>query len=115
MLCENRLEEKAPSGRGPGCLPIRVDTQASAPKGDKTYANQLKSAAILEKLLRQDPQHPGVSHFLIHAYDYPPLADKGLAAARRYAGVAPAFVALSTNADTVRPELARAKAYLAQR
>jgi tetratricopeptide (TPR) repeat protein len=64
--------------------------QASASKADKTYANQLKSAAILEKLLKQDPQHPGVAHFLIHAYDYPPLADKGLAAARRYAGLAPA-------------------------
>ena len=64
--------------------------QASAPKTDTTYANQLKSAAILEKLYEQNPQHPGVSHFLIHAYDYPPLADKGIAAARRYAGIAPA-------------------------
>ena len=64
--------------------------QASAPTTDTTYANQLKSAAILEKLYEQNPQHPGVSHFLIHAYDYPPLADKGVAAARRYAGIAPA-------------------------
>jgi hypothetical protein len=64
--------------------------QASAPKTDKTYANQLKAAGILEKLYKQNPQHPGVSHYLIHAYDYPPLADKGLAAARRYAGIAPA-------------------------
>jgi tetratricopeptide (TPR) repeat protein len=64
--------------------------QASAPLTDTTYANQLKSAAILEKLYEQNPQHPGVSHFLIHAYDYPPLADKGIAAARRYAGIAPA-------------------------
>jgi tetratricopeptide (TPR) repeat protein len=64
--------------------------QASASKADKTYSNQLKSAAILEKLLQRDPQHPGVAHFLIHAYDYPPLAEKGLAAARRYAGIAPA-------------------------
>jgi tetratricopeptide (TPR) repeat protein len=64
--------------------------QASAPKTDMTYGNQLKSAAILEQLYEQNPQHPGVSHFLIHAYDYPPLADKGLAAARRYAGIAPA-------------------------
>jgi tetratricopeptide (TPR) repeat protein len=64
--------------------------QASAPKTDKTYANQLKSAGILEKLYKQNPQHPGVSHYLIHAYDYPPLADKGVAAAQRYAGIAPA-------------------------
>jgi tetratricopeptide (TPR) repeat protein len=64
--------------------------QASASKTDKAYANQLKSAAILEKLFKQNPQHPGVSHYLIHAYDYPPLADKGIDAARRYAGIAPA-------------------------
>jgi tetratricopeptide (TPR) repeat protein len=64
--------------------------QASAPKTDKSYANQRKSAAILEKLYKQNPQHPGVSHYLIHAYDYPPLADKGIEAARRYAGIAPA-------------------------
>jgi tetratricopeptide (TPR) repeat protein len=64
--------------------------QSSAPKTDVTYANQLKSAKILEGLYARNPQHPGVSHFLIHAYDYPPLADKGLAAANRYAGVAPA-------------------------
>jgi tetratricopeptide (TPR) repeat protein len=63
--------------------------QASASKTDKTYSSQLKSASILEKLLQQEPQHPGVAHFLIHAYDYPPLADKGLKAARRYAGIAP--------------------------
>ena len=64
--------------------------QASAPKTDKSYTNQLKAAAILEKLFKQNPQHPGVSHYLIHAYDYPPLADKGLGAARRYAKIAPA-------------------------
>jgi tetratricopeptide (TPR) repeat protein len=64
--------------------------QASAPKTDKKYTNQLKAAAILEKLYKQNPQHPGVSHYLIHAYDYPALADKGIEAARRYAGIAPA-------------------------
>ena len=64
--------------------------QASASPADTTYANQLKSAAILEKLYDQNPQHPGVTHFLIHAYDYHPLAEKGISAARRYAGIAPA-------------------------
>src|SRR5215813_6418859 len=64
--------------------------QASASPTDTTYANQLKSAAILEKLYEQNPQHPGVTHFLIHAYDYHPLAEKGIPAARRYAGIAPA-------------------------
>src|SRR6266496_5872094 len=64
--------------------------QASAPKGDLTYANQIKSAALLEKLFGQNPQHPGVTHYLIHAYDFAPLAEKGIASARRYAGIAPA-------------------------
>lgn len=64
--------------------------QASASHADTTYAQQLKSAAILEKLYEQNPQHPGVTHFIIHAYDFAPIADKGIAAARRYAGIAPA-------------------------
>jgi tetratricopeptide (TPR) repeat protein len=64
--------------------------QASAPTTDLKFTNQLKSAAILEKLYVQSPLHPGVSHFLIHAYDYPSLADKGLPSARRFAGIAPA-------------------------
>jgi tetratricopeptide (TPR) repeat protein len=64
--------------------------QASAKKSDLTYANQLKSAAILEKLFAQNPQHPGVTHYLIHTYDFAPLADRGVASARRYAGIAPA-------------------------
>jgi len=64
--------------------------QASANKTDLTYANQLKSIAILEKLFDQNPQHPGVTHYLIHAFDFAPLAEKGVASARRYAGIAPA-------------------------
>lgn len=64
--------------------------QASAPKSDLTYANQLKSAALLEKLFEQNPQHPGVTHYLIHAYDFAPLAERGIASARRYTGIAPA-------------------------
>jgi tetratricopeptide (TPR) repeat protein len=93
MLAYNRAMEQM-TQRYPDDYEARVfyalTLQASAPKTDTTYANQLKSAAILEKLYEQNPQHPGVSHFLIHAYDYPPLADKGIAAARRYAGIAPA-------------------------
>jgi len=64
--------------------------QASAKKSDLTYANQIKSAGILEKLFEQNSKHPGVTHYLIHAFDFPPLADKGVASARRYAGIAPA-------------------------
>jgi hypothetical protein len=57
---------------------------------DKTYAKQLKAGAILEKLAAKLPDHPGVLHYLIHTYDYPPLAQRGLDAANRYAEVAPA-------------------------
>lgn len=64
--------------------------QASASKSDVTYAAQIKSAALLERLYAENPQHPGITHFLIHAYDYPPLAEKGIAAAKRYASIAPA-------------------------
>jgi tetratricopeptide (TPR) repeat protein len=62
----------------------------SASPADKTYANQLKGAAILEVIWQRQPQHPGVAHYLIHLYDYPPIAEKGLDAARRYAKIAPA-------------------------
>ena len=64
--------------------------QASAPSSDRTYANQRKSAEILERMVAKAPEHPGATHYLIHAYDYPPLADKGIAAAGRYAKIAPA-------------------------
>ena len=61
----------------------------SASPADKTFANQLKGAAILEKMQGRLPQHPGVPHYLIHLYDYPAIAQKGLDAARRYAKIAP--------------------------
>jgi len=56
---------------------------------DKTYAKQLKAARLLEPLQRAHPDHPGIPHYLIHAYDYAPIAAKGLPAARRYASLAP--------------------------
>ena len=56
---------------------------------DKTYAQQLKAAAILEDLYTRMPDHPGIAHYLIHAYDHPPLAERALPAARRYAKIAP--------------------------
>jgi hypothetical protein len=62
----------------------------SASPTDKTYANQIKGAAILEPIAKRQPQHPGVAHYLIHLYDYPALAAKGIEAARRYAKIAPA-------------------------
>jgi hypothetical protein len=62
---------------------------ATAPPADKTYTNQKKAGAILEPLFAEQPEHPGIAHYIIHAYDYPPLANRALDAARRYAQIAP--------------------------
>lgn len=64
-------------------------TQSASPS-DKTYAKQRQAAAILEPMFKQMPQHPGLAHYIIHAYDAPPLASRALEAARRYASLAPA-------------------------
>jgi tetratricopeptide (TPR) repeat protein len=62
----------------------------TAPKTDKTYANQRKCGEILEPIFAKQPHHPGVAHYIIHCYDNPVLAEQGLAAARMYAKIAPA-------------------------
>jgi hypothetical protein len=56
---------------------------------DKTYANLLKAAEILEKEFKTQPDHPGIAHYIIHSYDVPALAPKALDAAQRYAKIAP--------------------------
>src|SRR5689334_1738284 len=67
-----------------------IELNVAAPPSDKTYAMQLKGAAILEPIFLRQPRHPGVAHYLIHLYDTPALAEKGLNAAKRYAQIAPA-------------------------
>jgi hypothetical protein len=62
---------------------------AAALPTDKTYANQLKAGTLLEKLYPGQPDHPGITHYIIHSYDVPALADKAVAAAKRYATIAP--------------------------
>lgn len=61
----------------------------SALPTDKTYANQLRAAAILEAEFVRQPEHPGLAHYIIHSFDVPPLAARALTAARRYADIAP--------------------------
>jgi hypothetical protein len=63
---------------------------ASEPDGDTTFANRKQAGVILEKLFADEPNHPGIAHYLIHTYDKPQLAQLGLPAARRYAQIAPA-------------------------
>jgi tetratricopeptide (TPR) repeat protein len=60
----------------------------TAPKTDKTFANQRKCGEILEPIFQKQPHHPGVAHYMIHCFDNPVLAERGLVAARAYAKIA---------------------------
>ncbi len=62
---------------------------SAADPADKTYARQLKAGAILESLYVQYPDHPGLAHYIIHAYDVPPLAARAAGAAQHYGEIAP--------------------------
>src|SRR5882672_6775987 len=98
-----------------------LSLQAVADPKDKTYAAQKLSAEIAEKIFAAEPDHPGAAHYMIHGYDYPPLAQQGLPAARRYALFAPSvphalhmpshiYVLLGMWPDTVRGNVAAAAA-----
>lgn len=65
-------------------------TAGTQTQADQTYSAYLKAASVLEEQFRKHPDHPGVAHYLIHSYDAPPIAAKGVSAAKRYAGIAPA-------------------------
>ena len=62
----------------------------TADLNDKTYAKQLKAAGILEAEFAEQPNHPGIAHYIIHSYDVPALAERAVDAARSYAAIAPA-------------------------
>jgi tetratricopeptide (TPR) repeat protein len=57
---------------------------------DRGFRRQAQAAAIAQKVFAENPKHPGAAHFIIHAFDDPDHAPLGLAAARLYAGIAPA-------------------------
>jgi tetratricopeptide (TPR) repeat protein len=98
----------------------------TASPADKTYANQKKAGAILNRVLPAQPDHPGVAHYLIHSFDYPELADLALPAARSYSKIAESsphalhmpshiFVRLGLWEDAIRSNVdsaAAARAYL---
>src|SRR5258708_40301485 len=67
-----------------------IELNVAAPPGEQTDARQIKGAAILEPIFLRQPRHPGVAHYLIHLYDTPALAERGLDAAKRYSQIAPA-------------------------
>ncbi len=62
---------------------------ANAPASDLTFARQKHAADVLTPLFARQPDHPGLAHYIIHAFDSPQLAEHGLSAARRYADIAP--------------------------
>ena len=62
---------------------------AAASPQDKTYADQLRAGATLERLFALEPDHPGLAHYIIHAYDVPALAPRSVVAAARYSRIAP--------------------------
>jgi hypothetical protein len=84
-----RLAQKYPDDPEAAAFYALALNETALPS-DKTYAKQLKAGAILEEVAATLPEHPGMLHYLIHSYDYPPLAQRGLDAANKYAGVAPA-------------------------
>lgn len=62
--------------------------RAASDPADKSFTKQRKAGEILKALFPNEPEHPGIAHYLIHTYDYPELAELGLPAARKYAAIA---------------------------
>ena len=62
---------------------------ASQPPDETSHESEKKAVAVLNKLFQQEPDHPGLAHYIIHACDSPQMAPAGLEAARRYADIAP--------------------------
>lgn len=94
--------------------------RGTAPPNDKTYAIEKQSAEILNEVLKKEPEHPGISHYIIHDYDYPALAELALPAAKAYAKIAPSsphalhmpshiFTRLGLWQDSIESNIASAK------
>ncbi|HSL83101.1 MAG TPA: hypothetical protein VLF66_10005, partial [Thermoanaerobaculia bacterium] len=83
------VHERFPDDPEAACF-YALSHLATADPADKTYAHQHRAGAIVEGVLERIPDHPGGHHYVIHAYDYPTLADKALAVARHYGEIAPA-------------------------
>jgi len=99
----------------------RTGVVPTAPATDKTYAGQKQAAEILNRILPEQPNHPGIAHYIIHSCDNPAMASLALPAARKYAGIAPAsphavhmpshiFARLGLWQDDIKSNLAAIKA-----
>jgi tetratricopeptide (TPR) repeat protein len=85
-----RLHERYPADNEAAVFYALTLVSKGMAANDKTFTNEKKAAEILNRILAAEPKHPGVTHYLIHGYDYPQLAHLALPAARRYAKLAPA-------------------------
>jgi tetratricopeptide (TPR) repeat protein len=83
-----RLREQYPDDSEAAVF-YAIAVVANAPASDLTFARQKHAAEVLTPLFTRQPDHPGLAHYIIHAFDSPQLAEHGLAAARRYADIAP--------------------------
>ncbi len=84
-----QLSRRYPSDSEAGVFYALTLIAKGAAAKDKTYASEKEAARILNGVLAREPEHPGVTHYLIHSYDYPALAQLALPAARGYAKIAP--------------------------
>src|SRR5262249_42127964 len=84
-----QVYKKYPNDREAGLF-YALSLIAITDPNDKSFTHQRIAGPILKKVFAEEPQHPGVAHYLIHNYDYAGLAEEGLDAARRYAAIAPA-------------------------
>ena len=84
-----RLYQQYPDDREAGVFYALTLISTGMASNDKTYKREKEAAVILNRVLTVEPQHPGVTHYLIHSYDYPALAQLALPAARSYAKIAP--------------------------
>jgi tetratricopeptide (TPR) repeat protein len=83
-----RLREQHPDDAEASIF-YAIAVVANAPASDLTFARQKHAAETLTPLFAKQPDHPGLAHYIIHSFDSPQLAEHGLAAARRYADIAP--------------------------
>jgi len=83
-----KLHEQYPKDREAAIF-YALALRANALPSDKTYADQKRASAILQAIFAEQPDHPGLAHYIIHCDDYPSLASQALNAARRYAQIAP--------------------------
>ena len=88
-LAMKGLHERYPADREAAVFYALSQTAAGTLDDDPTFARERDAAALLNKVLEAEPDHPGVAHYLIHSFDYPPLAELAVPAAKRYASIAP--------------------------